>query len=641
MSTLVAVPLLPFVAAGLILTLRRASSWLCALGTGMSLLLVLLLTGQLIEGRVVWLESGPYILTIGLTLDPLAYLMALVVAGVSFVVSVYAVAYMKEEADKPRFFALLSFFVGAMLTLVLSNSLVLLFAAWEAVGLASYGLIGFWYEQEDARKAARKAFLVTRLGDLGFFLAWLLALLLLGTTDISTLLASLDTLPATTLTLLALLFFLGAVGKSAQLPLTAWLPDAMAGPTPVSALIHSATMVAAGVYLLLRLFPLFEAAPGALAVVATVGGTTALFAAFVATAQTDLKRVLAWSTVSQLGEMMLALGLGGAAAAVYHLTVHAVFKAALFLTAGVVGHVVGGYDLRKMGGLARVLPLTAAAFALAGLTLAGVPPFSAFWSEEAIMGWAADSSPLLGVLLLTLIFLAGVYISRAGVAAFAPRSGSAGVDIGVEHRPPRLMVTATLVLAFIALGLGWLLEGRLESFLNLREAPHVSSVWTFLAVAASVLGLGFGSLRAWRHGAAPIFGAFPAAWGEALDTLTRAPALGVQRLAFGVEKVERSFDTLARGAAAAVRWGSAGLNRLETGLNAGAKALADATLRAASSIEEAEQAGFSGGGDRAAQLLGRTGERLRGVESGKLYLYTLTIFMWAFGAVVLGALLWR
>lgn len=638
MSALIAVPLVPLLTAGLILTLRRASGWLCAGATSLSLLLTLLLTGRSVEGRVGWLESGPYTLTVGLSLDPLSYLTALVVSGVGFLVSLYAVSYMKDERDTSRFFALLAFFIGAMLALVLSNSFVLLFAAWEGVGLASYGLIGFWYKRRGAQRAARKAFLVTRLGDLGLFLGWLLALLLVGTTDIFTFLTSSGGVASGTLTLLALLFLLGAVGKSAQLPLTAWLPDAMAGPTPVSALIHSATMVAAGVYLLIRLFPLFEAAPGALSAVATVGGLTALFAALVATAQFDIKRVLAWSTVSQLGEMMLALGLGGAAAAAFHLSTHAVFKAALFLAAGILGHAVGGYDLRRMGNLSRALPWTAAAFAAAGLALAGVPPFSGFWSEEAILGWAANSSPLLGVLLLVLIFLAGVYISRAGVAAFAPREGQAEPK---SHRTPWPMLVGTLILAVLASGMGWFLRGRLEPFLGLSEAPHVSSLWTLLAVASSAGGIAFGGWRAWRGGAAPAFGAFPAAWGEALNDATRAPALAVQRLAFGTENLERGFDASARGIAAAAWRGSRGLELLETGFGDGAKGLAHATLLAAMGTEEAERRGFSDGGDRFARFLGRTGQRLRGLQTGKLYLYTLTLFAWTFAVVVFGVLLWR
>ena len=532
-AVLFAVPLVPLLAAAIILffgsKLPSKGAWLSAGASGLSLLFVLILSGQRLNVSGTWLETGPFTLTIGLTLDPLGYLIALVVAGVSFLVGVYAVGYMADERGKPRFFALLSFFAGAMLTLVLSNSFLLLFAAWEGVGLASYGLIGFWYRQEDSRKAARKAFLMTRLGDLGLLLGWLWLWLELGTTDISAILGDLETLPNGLLTATALLLLLGALGKSAQLPLTAWLPDAMAGPTPVSALIHSATMVAAGVYLLLRLFPLFEAAPGALAVILIVGVLTALYAALIATSETDLKRVLAWSTVSQLGEMMLALGLGGAGAAAFHLTTHAFFKATLFLAAGAVGHAVGSYDLRKMGGLFRHLPYTTFAFGAAAFTLSGLPPFSAFWSEEAILAEAASANPLLGALLILLIFLAGVYISRAGMAAFASRT-----DTDMQGAPEPLersvgrevgwrMKAGMLSAALLALGLGWALSGRLESFLSFEAAPHVPTVWTLWAVAASFAGLMLDAWRVWQRGPAPTFGAFPIVIGSRLRSGGASP----------------------------------------------------------------------------------------------------------------------
>ncbi len=591
--------------------LPSGGGWLSAGATGVSLTLLLILFGSQPSVTAQWLVIGPYTLTVGLSLDPLSYLLAVLVAGVGLLVGIYAVGYMADEQGKPRFYSTLSFFIGAMLTLVLSNSMVLLFAAWEGVGLASYLLIGFWYSQIDAKEAARKAFLMTRLGDLGLLLGWLLLLLAVGTTDIQTTLGAIGELPLGTATLAAFLLLLGALGKSAQLPLTAWLPDAMAGPTPVSALIHSATMVAAGVYLPLRLFPLYEAAPGVLALVFWLGALTALFAALVATVQTDLKQVLAWSTVSQLGEMFFALGLGGAFAAAFHLSMQALFKAALFLTAGAVGHVAGGYDLRKMGGLWRQLPLTAGVFAAAGLTLAGLPPFSAFWSEEAILARAVFVSPFAGAFLLLVIFLAGVYISRAGVAAFlswpdAPKP--------TGKRPGVWMALPMVLLAVLALVAGWLLVGPLESSLNFAEALEVRAVWSFWAVAASVSGLVFGSWRTLQHGPVPAFGAFSTGLGRGLDTVTAAPVTAVQAVAAGVNRLERSFDSGARGLAAAATSTAAG-------------------------TERAEQAGFSGGGNAFARLLGRSGERLRVTESGKLYLYTLVLFVWVAAALV-GGLLW-
>ena len=639
-ALLLAVPLVPLLAALVIPTLekRLPSGWVSAGATGVSLALLLATFGAQPSVTAQWLAVGPYTLTVGLSLDPLSYLLALLVTGVGFLVGVYAVGYMADEEGKPRFYGILSFFIGAMLTLVLSNSLLLLFAAWESVGLASYLLIGFWYTQTDAKEAARKAFLITRLGDLGLLLGWLSLLLAVGTTDIQTVLGAVGTaLPAGTAALAAFLLLLGALGKSAQLPLTAWLPDAMAGPTPVSALIHSATMVAAGVYLLLRLFPLFEAAPVVLTAVLWLGALTALSAALVATVQTDLKRVLAWSTVSQLGEMFFALGLGGAFAAVFHLTTQALFKSALFLTAGAVGHVTGGYDLRKMGGLWRQLPLTAGVFTAAGLTLAGVPPFSAFWSEEAILTRAASVSPFAGAFFLLLIFLAGVYISRAGVAVFLSWPGA---PKPTGKRPGVWMTLPMVLLAVLALCAGWVVVGSLESFLPFPEPPEAHVTWTLWAVAASVLGLVFGSWRTLQHGPVPAFGGFPVGLGHALNALTFIPVTAVRAVSAGVNGLEHALDSAVQRLASSTLVLARSLNWTEGGFDRGARGLATLTLRTATGTEKMEEAGFSRGGNTFARLFGRSGSWLRKTESGKLYLYTLILFVWVAAVVVGGVLLW-
>ncbi len=639
---LVAVPLIPLSVSLVIFAfgkrLPHGGGWLSAAATGLSLAFVLALTGSQPTVTAQWLRIGPYTLTVGLSLDPLSYLMALLVTGVGLLVGVYAVRYMADEGGKPRFYSALSFFVGAMLTLVLSNSLVLLFAAWEGVGLASYLLIGFWYQKAEAKQAARKAFLVTRLGDLGLLLGWLLLLLSVGTTDIQSVLTTVgETLPPGTAALAAFLLLLGALGKSAQLPLTAWLPDAMAGPTPVSALIHSATMVAAGVYLLLRLFPLFEAAPSVLAGVLWLGALTALSAALVATAQTDLKRVLAWSTVSQLGEMFFALGLGGAFAAAFHLTTHALFKAALFLAAGAVGHAVDTYDLRQLGGLARSLPLAAMTFAAAGLTLAGFPPFSAFWSEEAILMQAVSVSPFAGAFLLLLIFLAAVYISRAGAATFLSWSGAPNPE---GKRTGTKMAAPMLLLAALALGVGWVLSSPLERFLPFAETPEGNAVWTLWALAASVGGLAFGLWRTLWYGPEPAFGWFPTRLERSLAALTRAPVVAVRRVAAGVNRLEQGFDMAVRLLAEGLVVLARSLNESEGSFDRSAHGLASSTLRLATETQRAEHSGFSGGGDAFARLFRRSGERLRALQSGKLYLYTLVLFAWVAAVLVGGVLLW-
>ena len=630
-ALLLSVPLAPLTVSLIVgLFIKKHAGWLNVLGAGLALLALLLIGRGSPAFSSTWFEVGAERVTLGLSLDGLARFMAFLVAGVGLLVSVYAVGYMRGEAGRPRFFSTLAFFLGAMLTLVLANSFALLFAAWEAVGLASYLLIGFHYREDRARKAALRAFLMTRVGDVGLLLGWLLALGLTGTSDIPALLGSLNAIPAATLALLAGLFLLGAVGKSAQLPLSAWLPSAMVGPTPVSALLHSATMVAAGVYLLLRLSPLFAAAPGVLIAVAWVGGLSALFAALVATVQSDLKRVLAWSTVSQLGEMFFAYGLGSPFAAAYHLGVHALFKSALFLSAGSVQHAAGTLDMRKLGGLGRTMPFTALTFALAGLTLAGFPPFGAYWSEEAILGRALDNSVWTGLLLLLLVFLAGSYIARAGVATFRPKR-----ERNTAHEVGPLMTWPALALAALAL-----FGGVLGGLLPFARAPEVPLPWRLAAVAASLLGLIWGGVRAARLGAAPAFGPWPRALGGALEGLTAGAARLAMAGSSGLRGVEGSLDAAARHLGRAALDAGGGVARSEVGIDAAGRAVADAALAGARLSARAEEGGFAFGADRLASWVGTLGGWLRGLESGKVYLYTLVIFAWVLAAA-LGAMLWR
>jgi NADH-quinone oxidoreductase subunit L len=616
-ALLIVVPLAPLVAAAVVLLLGRrlagGEGWLVVAGGGVSLAALLALLGQAPAVTAVWARSGGFTLTVGLQLDALARFGALLVAGVALIIDVYAAAYMAEDEGRIRFFAAFSFFVGAMLTLVLANSLLLLFAAWEGVGLASFLLIGHWHREKEPRQAAQKAFLVTRLGDLGFLLGWLLALGATGTTDIGVFLDAVRVglAAGVPLTLLALLFFAGAVGKSAQLPLTAWLPAAMAGPTPVSALIHSATMVAAGVYLVLRLFPLFAAAPAALAAVLWLGGLTALFAALVATVQTDIKRVLAWSTVSQLGEMMLALGLGGPLAAAYHLATHAAFKSTLFLTAGVVEHATGSRDLRRLGGLAPRMPVTTLAFAGAALALAGVPPFSGFWSEEAILAQAIGTAPLAAVCLVVLIFLAGVYISRLGAAAFWHWPGAPEPEVqGV--RP--LLQASTLLMAVGAVALGWVLSPFIGQILPFQEAPRAGLAWRLGTILASLAGLALGTWRARQWGPMPALGPWPAGLERLLEAATVAPA----HLALAIARL---------------------LTYVEGGLDSVARGLAGATLHLAGWTAVSDERGFSDGVDRAAAWFGQAGGWLRRLQTGRVYYYTLGLLSWVL-LVAVGALAW-
>src|SRR3954453_1252356 len=332
------------------------------------------------------LTVGELHVDVALNLDGLTALMLVVVTGVSFMVQIYSQGYMHGDDGYWRFFAYMSLFTASMLGLILFDSILLIYVFWEMVGVSSYLLIGFWFHRPAAAAAAKKAFLVTRLGELGFLAAILLIYAKAGTFNIPAIqeAAVAGALSASVLTWFALGVFAGAAGKSAPVPLHVWLPDAMEGPTPVSALVHSATMVAAGVYLVARLFPVFSVSHDALLVVGAVGGITAIMAALLALVMTDIKRVLAYSTISQLGYMMLALGVGGYTVAIFHLFTHAFFKALLFLGSGSVNHATNTFDMRKMGGLARFMPITTGTFLIGTLSLSGFFPLAGFWSKDEI-----------------------------------------------------------------------------------------------------------------------------------------------------------------------------------------------------------------------------------------------------------------
>ena len=344
-----------------------------------------------------WIRAGNFSVDFGIYLDHLSLVMMLVVTGVGFLIHVYSVAYMEHEGGYYRFFAYLNFFMFFMLTLVLANNYLLMFVGWEGVGLASYLLIGFFFLKDSAANAGKKAFITNRVGDFGFLIALFLLVQHFGSLHYPTLIGKISSFPveasAGLLTAIGLLMLVGATGKSAQIPLYVWLPDAMEGPTPVSALIHAATMVTAGVYMVCRSNFIFSRAPMALLAVAVIGALTSFFAATIGITQTDIKRVLAYSTVSQLGYMFMAAGVAAYSAAVFHLMTHAFFKALLFLGAGSVIHGVGGeQDMRKMGGLRKYMPWTFATMLIATLAIAGIPPFAGFFSKDEIL-WEAFSSP--------------------------------------------------------------------------------------------------------------------------------------------------------------------------------------------------------------------------------------------------------
>jgi NADH-quinone oxidoreductase subunit L len=508
------IPALPFLAAIIIAffgptILRDLSHWPCVLAIGASAVLsFFVLTEvnsanppQLAHRYYTFMQVGPekrsadfptMDVAFELRTDALSAIMLMTVTGVGFLIAVFAIGYMKDDPGYPRFFAAVSLFMTAMTLLVSGNNFILLFIGWEGVGLCSYLLIGFWFSKPSAAAAARKAFLVNRVGDFGLMLGIILAWIGSGYyLDYDSVFRSLPRQHPEWVTAVCLLLFCGACGKSAQIPLHVWLPDAMEGPTPVSALIHAATMVTAGVYLVARCTPLFMLAPEAQLVVGCIGCLTALFAALIALTQNDLKRVLAYSTLSQLGYMFLALGSAvngdnnmvtfAVIAAIFHLFTHAFFKALLFLSAGSVMHAMGGViDMRKFSGLRTVMPKTHLAFLIGSLALAGVIPFAGFWSKDEILAAtlnaSSDSQRYGGIYMI--LFIAGIF--TAGLTAFytfrayfrtfwgklvvPPEAGSHGhggghghghtPKQGVAHESPPVMTVPLMILAVFAVGIG-------------------------------------------------------------------------------------------------------------------------------------------------------------------------------------------
>ncbi len=421
--------------------------------------------------------EGGITIHLGIIMDSLTAVMLVVVTGVSLMVQIYSQGYMHGDSGYHRYFAFMSLFTMSMLGLVLADNLLLLFVFWELVGLCSYLLIGFWFHRPAAANAAKKAFIVTRVGDFGFLAAILLLFTNTGTFDIAQLhsLAIAGTLAGTTLTWAAIGIFAGAVGKSAQFPLHTWLPDAMEGPTPVSALIHAATMVAAGVFLVARMFPLFANSVEALTTVAIIGGFTAIFAASMALVMTDIKRVTAYSTISQLGYMMLGLGTGGVAIGIFHLFNHAFFKALLFLGAGSINHATGTFDMRRMGGLRKVMPWTYATFLIGSLSLAGIWPLSGFWSKDEILASSLGSQPILFYLAIITVFMTAFYIFRVVFLTFGGeyRGGEQGTyGHGAKpHESPSVMVVPMVILAVLAVVSGlWNVTGQFSTFMGEAEA---------------------------------------------------------------------------------------------------------------------------------------------------------------------------
>lgn len=452
------VPRIPGIAAGIL-----ASS--CVLGSFvLAISLYLRLTGK--EGvssafeqtAFSWIQVGDFNIPMQFRLDGLSGILTLVVTGVGFLIHLYSVGYMSHDANPARYFTYLNMFTASMLVLVLGASLPILFIGWEGVGLCSYLLIGFWFEDIEKAKAGKKAFIVNRVGDLGFLLGMFLLFMNFNTLDFVELRESLSSFSVEIgfglLTIITLLLFVGAMGKSAQIPLFVWLPDAMAGPTPVSALIHAATMVTAGVYMCCRMGFLFSLTPITLQAIAIIGVLTAFVSATIAIVQTDIKKVLAYSTTSQLGFMFLAVGVGAYTIAIFHLITHAFFKALMFLGSGSVIHACGGeQDMRKMGGLKKYMPITYWTFVAGTLAISGVPIFSGFFSKDEIL-WQAFSSPLGGLPLyiigLATAGLTATYMGRLVVMTFHGKNRSTEEVRHHLHESPPVMTIPLVVLAVLA-----------------------------------------------------------------------------------------------------------------------------------------------------------------------------------------------
>lgn len=524
-------PLLGFLINGLLNKRmpEKGAGWIASLSVfgsfALSTWAFFLLKGLPVDARSIqatwfdWINVGPFAASFSFLYDPLSAVMMLVVTGVGFLIHVYSVGYMHKDGGCSRYFAYLNLFTFSMLALVMANNLLLLYLGWEGVGLCSYLLIGFWFHKKSAADAGKKAFIVNRVGDFGFALGiMLLFWTLTGSGHPTINLVEISHLAPEILagtgavTVITLLLFLGATGKSAQIPLYVWLPDAMEGPTPVSALIHAATMVTAGVYMVSRLSALYTLAPISMAVVAIVGASTALFAATIGTVQNDIKRVLAYSTISQLGYMFLACGVGAFASGIFHLMTHAFFKALLFLGAGSVMHALSGeLDMRKMGGVKKYMPVTFMTMLIGTLAISGVPLFSGFFSKDEILLKAFTSphgSPILWGMGILAAVLTAFYMFRLIFMTFY---GQSRMDPEVEHHAhesPRVMTVPLMILAFMAFiggyfGLPEILGGGnwFEHFLAPvfagehpmgGEAGHISHTTEYLLLLASVIAAAIG-----------------------------------------------------------------------------------------------------------------------------------------------------
>jgi NADH-quinone oxidoreductase subunit L len=502
----ISIPALPLLAFAVIIFfgayLRERAAYVAIAASSIAFGLCVYMLTHVLGGHDIviqrfWFTLGGIDGHLGFRVDPLGAVMLIVVSTVSLLVQIYSVGYMHGDIRFSRYFAYMSLFAASMLSLVLSDNFLFIFIFWEMVGICSYLLIGFWYEKKEAADAGKKAFITTRIGDLGFLVGLFIVVTAAASFDFSGVREAIEngTLHGAWLTAAAILLFAGASGKSAQFPLHVWLPDAMEGPTPVSALIHAATMVAAGVYLVARLFTIYLVSATGATVVAWIGGITALFAATIAVTQFDIKRVLAYSTLSQLGYMMLALGVGalshaGNAAGIFHLMTHAFFKALLFLGAGSVIHATHTQDIREMGGLGSKMKVTATTFILASLSLAGIAPLSGFWSKDEILHVVKHGhNPVLFVMAACAAFLTAFYMFRVCFRVFFGEYRSPHK----AHESPAVMTVPLVVLGVLTVCAGWVglpwLKHGFGYFLSGGHGHHAAPVDYSLMIVSTLIGV--------------------------------------------------------------------------------------------------------------------------------------------------------
>jgi NADH-quinone oxidoreductase subunit L len=566
--------------AGLLQRPAQSRTLTCALSCG---------TGSSGHSFFTWIPVGGLQVKVAILLDPLSLTMCMFVTGVSMLIHLYSIGYMKRDGDYPKFFLYLNLFVFSMLVLVLANNLLVTFVGWEGVGVCSYWLVAFWFQRETAASAGKKAFIYNRIGDVGFLLAMFLIFSKVGTLDYLQVFAHKQLLAGGAATAAVLLLFLAATGKSAQIPLFNWLPDAMEGPTPVSALIHAATMVTAGVYLLCRMNQVLEMSPDAMWVIAVIGALTATVAATIACTQQDIKKALAFSTVSQIGYMVMAVGCGAYIAAIFLMVCHAFYKGLLFLGSGSVIHgLENEQDMKRMGALRRWLPWTFGTFLVAWLAIAGIPPLSGFWSKGDVLDNVFAKSPALWVLGVVTAFGTAYYMSRlfyltfTGKARWQEPAPDGRPAHHTPHESPWIMRIPLVVLAVFAALAGlfdlpfayhhsfasWLQPVFANSLFNDHESGPTQWVLAIVDAVVATIGLWVAWLlwrgRSERPALEPLFVQRVLHWDDFYDAVIGRPGQAIARFAATVVE-GRVIDGAVNGVASLVRVTSNGVRKLQTG----------------------------------------------------------------------------